>query len=305
MGDPAGIGPELCLQLFGASAPHLDCELTIFGSNDILAKAADATGHPRIDSSLDFGPVPNCTPGTISSETGAASYLYLAKAIEATMAGEFDGIVTCPINKAALSLAGIPHPGHTEILVEETKTENHCMMLTSQEITCSLVTTHCSIAAVPSLLSCDRILEVIRLTADAMQKIRNHPPHLTVLGLNPHAGEEGLFGDEESRLIAPAVEKARQSGISLSDPLPPDTAFLPHIRRATDAYICMYHDQGLIPLKTLSFETAVNTTLGLPIVRTSVDHGTALDIAWQGKASPTSLFEAVKLASQLSSQQKN
>lgn len=301
MGDPAGVGPELCLQLFGPGAPAFDCDLTIFGSQDVLATAASHTQKFFQGAINDFGPLADLTPGAISSETGAASYRYFLEAIHATMAGDYDGVVTCPISKEALSLAGINYPGHTEILADETKAEGHCMMLTSGEITCSLVTTHCAISEVPKLLTTDRILETISLTADAMQQMRGRRPRLTILGLNPHAGETGLFGSEEKTVIEPAIAQARASGIEVSDPLPPDTAFIPSIREKTDAYICMYHDQGLIPLKTLAFETAVNITLGLPIVRTSVDHGTALDIAWQGKANPSSLYEAVHLAQKLAS----
>jgi 4-hydroxy-L-threonine phosphate dehydrogenase PdxA len=154
---------------------------------------------------------------------------------------------------------------------------------------------------VPGLLTVQRILDVIELTAEAMKKIRTPRPKLGVLGLNPHAGEHGLFGNrEEENIIIPAMELARARGIDVEGPFPPDTAFLPARRRSTDAFICMYHDQGHIPLKALAFDVAVNTTLGLPIVRTSVDHGTACDIAWQGKASPNSLFEAVKMAVKLS-----
>lgn len=301
MGDPAGIGPELCLRLFGPGAPDLGCDLTVFGSEAVLFAAAHKTGHPFQGPVVDFGPVEDLQPGEISPETGHASYRYLEEAIAATLSGQCDGLVTCPLHKEALSLAGIPHPGHTEILVEKTGVESHCMMLTSGEITCSLVTTHCALAEVPHLLSTSRILEVLTLTAEAMEKRRGRPVRLTTLALNPHAGEGGLFGDEEERIIQPAVEQARHAGLEVSDPLSPDTAFLPAVRRRTDAYICMYHDQGLIPLKTLAFEEAVNVTLGLPLVRTSVDHGTALDIAWQGKASPNSLFEAIKLAVALTS----
>ena len=170
-------------------------------------------------------------------------------------------------------------------------------MLTSAQITCSFVTTHVGYRDVPELLSIPRILEVIELTAEAMRQIRHRSPKLLVCGLNPHAGEHGLFGcGEEEKLIAPAVAAARNRGIDVQGPLPPDTAFLRQRRETTDAYVCMYHDQGLIPLKALAFDTAVNVTLGLPIVRTSVDHGTALDIAWTGVAQVSSLVHAVRLA---------
>ena len=174
------------------------------------------------------------------------------------------------------------------------------MMLTSDAITCSLVTVHVGYREVPALLTRERILDTIELTAAAMRKLRGREPRLIVCGLNPHAGEHGLFGDgEEERIIAPAIADARAKGIDVNGPLPPDTAFLPKFRKDTDAYVCMYHDQGLIPLKALAFEEAVNVTLGLPIVRTSVDHGTAFDIAWKGVADVSSFVRAVELAAQL------
>ncbi|MEM9016780.1 MAG: 4-hydroxythreonine-4-phosphate dehydrogenase PdxA, partial [Verrucomicrobiota bacterium] len=162
------------------------------------------------------------------------------------------------------------------------------------------VTVHVGYHEVPKLITCERILDVIELTASAMKQIRKKDPKIGVLGLNPHAGENGLFGNrEEEEFILPAIEEARSRGIGVEGPFPPDTAFLPERRRTTDAFVCMYHDQGHIPLKALAFDTAVNTTLGLPIIRTSVDHGTACDIAWQGKAKGSSLVEAVRLAAQL------
>jgi 4-hydroxythreonine-4-phosphate dehydrogenase len=216
------------------------------------------------------------------------------------MSGLVAGVATGPIHKEALHAAGIPFPGHTEIFADRTQAARSCMMLTSDAITCSLVTTHIGYRDVPGQLSIERILEVIQLTAEAMQRIRGRPARLTVCGLNPHAGEHGLFGDgEEERIIAPAVAAARQQGYDVQGPLPPDTAFLPPRRQSTDAFVCMYHDQGLIPLKALAFDTAVNITLGLPIVRTSVDHGTALDIAWTGRAQAGSLVQAVLLAARL------
>ncbi len=174
------------------------------------------------------------------------------------------------------------------------------MMLTSDEITCSFVTSHVGLADVPGLITTERIVEVIELSHEAMERLRGRRPRMIVCGLNPHAGEHGLFGNrEEERLIVPAVDEAQRRGFDVAGPLPPDTAFVPTVRQQTDCYICMYHDQGLIPLKALAFDTAVNITLGLPIIRTSVDHGTALDIAWQGTADATSMFCAVRLAARL------
>jgi 4-hydroxythreonine-4-phosphate dehydrogenase len=176
------------------------------------------------------------------------------------------------------------------------------MMLTADAITCSLVTAHVGFREVPALLTRESIKDTIELTAAAVRRIRGRAPRLLVCGLNPHAGEHGLFGArEEERIIAPAVEACRAAGIDVSGPVPPDTAFLPKCRAACDAYVCMYHDQGLIPLKALAFEDAVNVTLGLPIVRTSVDHGTAFDIAWAGAADVSSFVRAVDLAAKLCS----
>ena len=178
------------------------------------------------------------------------------------------------------------------------------MTLTCPEITCSFATVHVGYHEVPGLLSKARITDVIELTVAFMRTLRSRAPKIVVCGLNPHAGEHGLFGNqEEEHFIIPAIESARAAGVNIEGPLPPDTAFLPARRKATDAYICMYHDQGHIPLKALAFDEAVNITLGLPIIRTSVDHGTALDIAWQGKANPNSLFEAIRIAATLAAEE--
>jgi 4-hydroxythreonine-4-phosphate dehydrogenase len=221
----------------------------------------------------------------------------VTSAIDACLTNKVDAVVTCPANKEAMQAGGVTQPGHTEIFAEHTSTEKFCMAFFSDEISCSLVTVHCGYSEVPALLSVDRIYDVISLTRQAHQKLLGREPRLAVCGLNPHGGENGLFGNlEEENLIIPAIEKARNEGMQLLGPLPPDTAFTTSIRESIDAYVCMYHDQGLIPVKALAFEEAVNVTLGLPIIRTSVDHGTALDIAWQGKADPSSLKSAVRLA---------
>jgi 4-phospho-D-threonate 3-dehydrogenase / 4-phospho-D-erythronate 3-dehydrogenase len=199
-----------------------------------------------------------------------------------------------------LHAAGHKYPGHTELFAERMKAERSCMMQYSDAITCSFVTVHVGYHEVPRLLKPERILEVIELTAQALQRIRERNPRLLVCGLNPHAGENGLFGErEEERFIVPAIEAARAKGLDVTGPVPPDTAFTPARRKEFDAVVCMYHDQGHIPVKMIAFDSAVNTTLGLPVIRTSVDHGTAFDIAWQGKASSSSLFSAVRLAAKL------
>lgn len=320
MGDPAGVGPEVCLQLLANESVREFATPVIFGDARLLARCARETGLPapkRILSEIEWADkcaglsepavldifgfdAAEFTPGTVSARTGAAGYRYIEKSIEAALEKQVAAVATAPINKEALRAAGIMHPGHTEIFADKTGAERACMFQYSEEVRASFVTVHCGYHEVPGLLTKERILDVIELTAGAMQRIRGTKPKLAVLGLNPHAGEHGLFGNrEEERIIIPAIDAAREKGITIEGPLPPDTAFLPGKRRSTDAFICMYHDQGHIPLKALAFDTAVNTTLGLPIVRTSVDHGTACDIAWQGKATSSSLVEAVRLAAKL------
>ena len=304
MGDPAGVGPELCVRLLADEELSRICTPLIYGDLTVLRAVAERCQLPlpAPNGVVDFGRITphDFSPGRVAAATGAASYAYVEAAIRAALENRVEAICTAPINKEALHAAGINYPGHTEILADLTRAERVCMMLTSDEITCSLVTAHVGLYEVPELLTTARILDTIELTVIAMRKLRVREPRLTVCGLNPHAGEQGLFGRrEEEEIIAPAVAAAREQGILIEGPLPPDTAFLLARRQATDAYICMYHDQGLIPLKMLAFDTGVNVTLGLPIVRTSVDHGTAFDIAWQGIASAASLTAAVRLAVQL------
>ncbi len=303
MGDPAGVGPELCLRLLGDLRVRAVCVPVIVGDLALLNRVASHLGWSLPDSAFvhDVRNLPAAIePGKVSAACGLAAYEYVTFAIDEALAGRFDAIATGPINKEALHAAGVPFPGHTEILAERTKTPRVCMMLTSDAITCSLVTVHVGYRDVPAMLTRELVRETIEFTATAMERMRGRKPRLLVCGLNPHAGEHGLFGDrEEERIIAPAIADARALGIDVSGPLPPDTAFLPKLRKETDAYVCMYHDQGLIPLKSLAFEEAVNVTLGLPIVRTSVDHGTAFDIAWKGVADVSSFVKAVELAAKL------
>jgi len=305
MGDPAGIGPELCLRLLNEPRVRACCVPRIIGDLSLLNRVARHLGWPLPDSAFVHDPhnlpADAIEPGAVSAACGRAAYEYVTFAIGEALAGRVDAITTGPLNKEALHAAGVPFPGHTEILADRTKTPRACMMLTSDAITCSLVTVHVGYREVPALLTRELVRETIEFTATAMERMRGRKPRLLVCGLNPHAGEHGLFGDrEEERIIEPAIADARAKGIDVSGPLPPDTAFLPKLRAATDAYVCMYHDQGLIPLKSLAFEEAVNVTLGLPIVRTSVDHGTAFDIAWKGVADVSSFVKAVELAAKLS-----
>jgi 4-hydroxythreonine-4-phosphate dehydrogenase len=315
MGDPAGVGPELCLKLLANDEIARLCTPVIFGDATLIERVANTTGLPlphTVVSSLADATSPclyNLTngladdiiPGQVNSEAGKAAYRYLEAAIDAAINHDVAAITTNPLNKEALHAAGIDFPGHTEILAAKTNTKNYCMMQYSDAITCSFATVHVGYHEVPALLTTQRILDVIQLTARALSRIRGREPKLLVCGLNPHAGEHGLFGNrEEETIIIPAIDAARQRGITLEGPVPPDTAFTPARLKEFDAVVCMYHDQGHIPVKALAFDTAVNTTLGLPIIRTSVDHGTAFDIAWQAKANPSSLYAATRLAIQLS-----
>ena len=305
MGDPSGVGPEICLQLLQMASEVIPAaDPVIYGDRTLLERVAKRTGlrlpHEQIRQIDSLQDADSVIPGKIHATCGRAAYEYLLTAIDAALAGETDAIVTAPMNKEALQAAKIPFVGHTEILANQTRTEKYCMLQYSEEITASFVTCHCGYTEVPALLTRNRLADVINLTHDALLKIHGRPVKLAALGLNPHAGEHGLFGNgEEERIIVPELEAARSRGIDIIGPVPPDTAFIPVSRRSTDAFVCMYHDQGHIPLKALAFDNAVNVTLGLPIVRTSVDHGTAFDIAWKGKADPGSMAAAAQLALKL------
>ena len=314
-GDPAGIGPEVCLHLLANPEISQICTPIVFGDRSVLERSAHECGlsmPENVVTSLEEAEGPclldfqtlsqeDYQTGTVNAATGTAGYKYVTEAIDAALAGKVDAVTTGPLNKEALKMAGIPFPGHTEIFADRTKSERACMLQYSEEIRCVFVTTHVGYAEVPTLLTEKRILDVIEMCAEAMERIRGRKPKLLCCGLSPHAGEKGLFGNgEEETVIGPTLQKARDRGIDIIGPLPPDTVFLPARRMEYDCVVCMYHDQGHIPLKALAFDTAVNTTLGLPIIRTSVDHGTALDIAGKGVANPSSLFSATQLAVQLS-----
>ena len=316
MGDPAGVGPELSLRVLAERAVLKKCTPVVFGDAEVLRRVGKQLKLPapakfvsladwQSGAKVEKAAVIDCQavdaaaiePGKVSPTCGAAAYKYIETAVRSALSGKVSAVATCPIHKEALSAAGVQHAGHTEILAHLSGTTRVCMMLTSPSLTVSFATTHCGYIDVPSRLSTQRILDVIELTASAMELLRRRRPRLSVCGLNPHGGEHGLFGrGEEEKLIAPAVEAARAKGINVEGPLPPDSAFIPQRLKKTDATVCMYHDQGHIPFKMLAFDTGVNVTLGLPIVRTLVDHGTAFDIAWRGIASPTSLIQAVLLA---------
>jgi 4-hydroxythreonine-4-phosphate dehydrogenase len=269
-----------------------------------------------------LGDLAGLRPGVVDRRAGRAAYEFLTTAIDLALARRIDAIVTLPLNKQALHEAGIDHPGHTEILAERCHAPDHAMMLylegperqpgpttepgrrPAPGLGVVHVTLHVALRRVFDLLSRESILSKIRLADRAVRPLTDGmPPRIAVASLNPHAGEDGLFGDEEQTLIRPAVDDARREGIDATGPLPNDTLFSHALNGAYDAVVAMYHDQGHIALKTVGFQRAVNVTLGLPIVRTSVAHGTAFDIAWQGKADPSSLIAAVRVAARLVSGQ--
>jgi 4-hydroxythreonine-4-phosphate dehydrogenase len=318
MGDPAGIGPEICLRAMLERSVQKICIPILFGDAGVLERVSKKTlGNlpvlreadlPRVSQIkepliVDCGAIDAkiVMPGKVSAACGRAGYIYIERAIAAALAGKIDGVVTAPIHKESLNLSGVKFPGHTEIFTALTNATRSCMMLYSDKITVSMATTHIGYHQVPGKLSVERVLNVIELTVATMRLMLQREPRIGVCGLNPHAGEHGLFGNrEEEKFVVPAVKRARKKKLDVTGPLVPDAVFTTGQRKKYDAIVCLYHDQGHIPFKMLAFDTGVNITLGLPIIRTSVDHGTAFDIAWQGKADATSLFSAIEVAANLS-----
>ncbi len=315
MGCPAGIGPEIILKYFTRSQDTLRSPAIIVGDKNVLEFYANKLNIKcSVVSWLPGSPVPGgkdvipvfessgladtfIQPGTFSKETAIAMTDAIISAVKGIQEAHFSGLCTCPISKEALQKSGHHYPGHTEMLAALTSSSNQVMMLAGKSLRVTLATIHCGIAEVPGLLNQDSLLKLYRTTHQSLLVDFNIPsPRLAVAALNPHAGESGMFGREEEDIIIPSIEKAKKESIDLHGPFPPDTIFLKAAQGEFDAVICMYHDQGLIPFKLLHFKDGVNVTLGLPIVRTSVDHGTAYDIAGKGLADPASLAAAVELA---------
>ncbi|MBW1742517.1 MAG: 4-hydroxythreonine-4-phosphate dehydrogenase PdxA [Deltaproteobacteria bacterium] len=319
MGDPVGIGPEIIPKALVESSVYEACRPLVLGDVAVITAASERlnTGlrvhsvdspedgiYQQGDinviglSDLDFSRLQHGHP---TRETGRAMVAYINQAIDWAMEGRVQGLATCPINKVALRMAGVDFDGHTELLAERTKTSDYVMMLAGSRLRVALVTIHLPLAQVPGKLTTETVYKTIRITDHALRSAFGIPkPQLAVAGLNPHAGEDGLFGDEEIQIISRAVDTAVKAGIDVSGPHPPDTVFYRALKGQWDAVVCMYHDQGLIPFKMVHFFDGVNVTLGLPIVRTSVDHGTAYDIAGTGKADPGSLVAAIQMAAELS-----
>ena len=315
MGDPGGVGPEIIVRAIMSSEVRGCCIPVVVGDRIVMEEALRLVNPSLkikvIETPEETGPAPDVIElidlhllrdferGKATPEGGKACAGYIRKAAELGLAKKVGGIVTAPISKEALKMAGMKWPGHTEMLAELTQTDNFAMMLTGGPLRVILVTIHTSIRSVPGMITKDNVLKTIRLAKKACDAMGIERPRIGVAGLNPHAGESGIFGDEETKEIAPAIWDAEREGIPVSGPFPPDAVFHKAYRGEFDIVVCMYHDQGLIPLKMIAFETGVNVTIGLPIVRTSPDHGTAYDIAWKGLANPSSMIEAIKLAARL------
>lgn len=325
MGDPAGVGPEVTAKALAREEVWACCRPLVVGDARVMTKAVAlvdapldlraiaAAGDARFDSAapdvldLDNVDLDVLEVGRVSAAAGRASVDYIEKAVELAQAGQADGIATGPINKAALKAAGVPFIGHTELLAALTGEERVTTMLATtgrraepvEALRVVHVTRHVPLAEVAKHITKARVLETIRLTDVGLRQMGIPAPRLAAAALNPHGGDDGLMGREEIEAIGPAVEAAQAEGIDVHGPIPADSVFFRAIRGEFDAVIAMYHDQGHIPIKTHGFERSVTVTLGLPIVRTSVDHGTAFDIAWQGVAHEESMVEAICLAAQL------
>lgn len=301
LGDPAGVGPEIAARLCHDAETMERAKLLIVGQRALLQAGAEACGlpAPTVDM-VEVGQPCAVKPGRPSADSGGLAGEFIQKALELVTSGAARAMATCPISKEALQAAGYSDTGHTTMLARLTGTERPVMMLAGEKLKVVLVTIHTPLKEVPGLLSIEGIVHTALTTHRALrQYFGMEHPRLVVCGLNPHAGEGGIFGSEEAEIIAPAMRELRAAGVEATGPLPPDTVFWRAVKGEFDAVVCMYHDQGLIPLKLLHFEDAVNVSLGLPIIRTSVDHGTAYDLAGTGKASPISLIEAVQLAARM------
>ncbi len=275
VGDPAGIGPEIVMRAMSDDRVLAVCEPVL------------------------YSPDGSFSHGVLAAEAGKASYDMVCRAVEDALAGTLDAVATAPINKHAWALAGFKWKGHTDLLAHLTGTPNVAMLFWSEPLKVVLATVHVALADVPAFLTRARLDAIITLTASELPAMGVPAPRLALAGLNPHAGEDGVIGQEELLTLRPAVDAARGRGVNITGPFPGDTVFVRASRGEFDAVIACYHDQGLIPVKLLAFGRAVNVTIGLPIVRTSVDHGTAFDIAGKGVADPSSMVEAVLLAARL------
>ena len=301
-GEPGGIGPDICLALAGADLP---APVVVLGDRDLLAARAEKLGKSIDGLSIVHVPlaVP-AQPGRLDPANAPYVLALLDRALAGCRTGEFAAMVTAPVHKGVINDAGIKFTGHTEYLAEKTGTKRVVMMLAGGGLHVALATTHLPLKEVPSAITREELTTTLRiLHADLKDKFGIPRPRILVAGLNPHAGEGGHMGREEIDVIAPVLERLRDEGMDLVGPLPADTLFTRHVLAGSHAQLAMYHDQGLAVLKYAAFEEGINITLGLPILRTSVDHGTALELAGTGRADPRSLFAALELAAHIASRQ--
>jgi 4-hydroxythreonine-4-phosphate dehydrogenase len=325
MGDPAGVGPEIIAKALAQPEVAASCRPVVIGDRSVMDAILALLRSPlrmhAVESveacefapgtlecldlaNVDAASLPKCT---VSADAGRAAYAYIEAGVRLCQAGAIDGIVTAPVNKEALAAAGVQHSGHTEILARLTDTKDFAMLLMGKELRVIHVTTHVALRRVPDLVTRERVGRVIGLAQQTMAGLGRPRARIAVCGLNPHAGEDGLFGDEEKTQILPAIEEARRAGLDVHGPLPADTLFSRARGGEFDIVVAMYHDQGHVPVKTLGFNydeksgtwtglSGVNVTVGLPFLRVSVDHGTAFDRAWKGIANPESMLEAIDVA---------
>ncbi|MGH7322527.1 MAG: 4-hydroxythreonine-4-phosphate dehydrogenase PdxA [Candidatus Rokuibacteriota bacterium] len=330
VGDPAGIGPEITVKALANPRVRQAARALVIGDGRVVRDAAGLSGlglrvrsvtrveearwHDATMEVLDLSNVDSAAFafGQVSPMCGRAAYEYIERGVTLALARQIDGIVTGPINKEALAAAGVPHAGHTEILASLTGTRTYAMLLIGRELRVIHVTTHVALRRVPELVTRERVLRTIRLGHEAMRRLGIATPRIAVCGLNPHAGESGLFGEEEQVAIEPAIRDARGEGIDATGPYPADTLMSRAAGGEFDCVVAMYHDQGHTPVKTLGFRyddtrkvwtgmSGVNVTVGLPILRVSVDHGTAFDRAGKGTANPESMIEAILVAAEMAS----
>ncbi len=315
MGEPGGVGPEIIVKALHRPEIRKCCTPIVIGNPEIMREAAELANLPlkiKVLSSVSDS-IPEA--GTIEvlevksplakkkrspcKSAGTAIVKYINQAVTIALNNEVSAIVTAPISKESLKMAGHTWPGHTELLAELTSTKNFAMMFYSKKLKVILCTIHTSLKSVPGRITEGLVSRIIGLAGTGMKMLGINNPRIAVAGLNPHAGESGIMGKEEVVSIGPAISEARRQGINVSGPYPPDVVFHRTYQGDFDIIVCMYHDQGLIPFKMIAFDSGVNFTVGLPIIRTSPDHGTAFDIAWQNKANPSSMIEAIKLANKL------
>lgn len=322
MGDPAGIGPEVIVRALDDPEIYRRCRPLVIGDtatfqravatlglNLVVREVADPAAGAYAFGAIDVlqattGDLGGIVPGQVQAAAGKAAAECVIKATELAMAGKIDAVATAPLNKDALNQAGYHYPGHTEMLADLTGTADYSLALIAGQLRVIHVTTHVSMRRALDLIDRPRVLRIVRLADRFGRTLGIAQPRIAVAGVNCHAGENGLFGSEEIEQIKPAIDEARAEGLAVTGPWPGDTIFYRASKGEFDVVVAMYHDQGHIPVKMLGFEAGVNTTAGLPIIRTSVDHGTAFDIAWQGKASAGSMREAVLLAARLARQRR-